>query len=1090
MNVLRHELISASAGSGKTYQLVRRYLHLLALGVEPETVVAMTFTRKAAGEFFGRILTRLAGLASGEEDAAGYFAGLSPAVPAGVDYGGLLRRVTRRMHRLRLGTLDSFFASIATCFPLELGLPANASVMDEAEARLMQERTLDALLDDLHDSADTEATRLFLESVKRASFGHEEKRMEEMLRLWVKENHELWTESAGAVVWGNPAVVWGADFLKAEAVTSAALSEAAAALRDVFPATTPSGREALDGLCAEVTEVQVAAPLPKTVKAFLMKTAESLAGLRRGSAEVMWYRKTVTVSGAAAAAWLRLSGLLVRRELLVRAHRTAGLAVFLEGYEERYQRQVRGQGRLSFGDIPRLIRDRAGDEDSRWPQEDLWFRLDGRFDHWMLDEFQDTSFNQWRVTHRLVDEVIQDPEGNRSFFAVGDIKQSIYVWRQAEPGLFNELKRLRPAVDGEAGGIQVSTLSKSYRSAQPVLDAVNAVFEDGAALEVLLPGATKEWEFSRHVAAKTALTGCVRLVSTTVVEKGNGEGEEETEEEEGALEANAVQRATAGLIREMDPLGRGLTCAVLVRSNKKAAEFTSVLRALTGMNVVTDSTIQPVTDNAVTLAMLSLLQLAAHPGDRLALEHLLMTPLGGVFGGTREGVMEAGVRAARAVFESGFSAFVMRLAERMGQSGVALDGFHQRRVEQLLDFAGTFDEGGSRDIDLFLEGAREYTVSQLGAGEAVQVMTVHKSKGLEFDVVILPDLNGSAMDSVRRRSWIVRRDRGDTRWVMQSPDKVYAVLDEVLMEEAKETREKTAFESLCRLYVAMTRAKRGLYFIATPPPATPKAMKEDLFLRRRLVGEGVAEELEWGGEPLLLEWQTGDAGWYESAVLTGPVRGEAAAMESEARPLGEVVKQNQATQRRVTPSGEEHFKIPGKVLFSPGRDVGRHLGSRVHEMMAEVTWWEAGMPVEPLMERWRELGWVVPGDVVSDRALELVLPMLGSEAGQEALRRPGGEVRLWREKPFDFIDSGAWVSGVFDRVVVECDADGKATAAHVLDFKTDEAADEAQLQEKAAGYAPQLALYRRAVARLTGLSEERIRTRLLFLRALRMVEVG
>jgi hypothetical protein len=103
--------------------------------------------------------------------------------------------------------------------------------------------------------------------------------------------------------------------------------------------------------------------------------------------------------------------------------------------------------------------------------------------------------------------------------------------------------------------------------------------------------------------------------------------------------------------------------------------------------------------------------------------------------------------------------------------------------------------------------------------------------------------------------------------------------------------------------------------------------------------------------------------------------GEAEELEeaaAETITLGELVKRNQAAQRRVTPSGAEAFRIPGKVLFSPGRDIGRHLGSRVHEMLAEVEWWEKGMAIEPLMERWMEGGWVVPGEVVSERALELV----------------------------------------------------------------------------------------------------------------------
>lgn len=1091
---LHHELISASAGSGKTFQLVRRYLHLLALGVEPETIVAMTFTRKAAGEFFSRILTRLAALASGQENADAYFADLSPPVPRDVDYAALLRRLTRRMHRLRLGTLDSFFASIATCFPLELGLPSGAAVMDEAQAGLMQERTLEALLDELHDEAEEETTRLLLESVKRASFGNEEKRTEETLRTWVTENHELWTGSAGMAAWGNPAAVWGAAFLKAEVTTSTAIQEALQALRDAFTAMKEGGMTKLESLAEEISQLQVATKPPATVKYFLARTAESLEDFRAGAVKLNWYRNKVELNGTATQAWLRLAGLLLRRELLVRAHRTVGLAEFLDRYEQRYDRQVRAQGHLSFADIPRLIRQRAEDESTRWPQEDLWFRLDGRFDHWMLDEFQDTSFSQWRVTQRLVDEVIQDQEGDRSFFAVGDIKQSIYVWRQAEPGLFNDLKRLRPVQKGQPGGIHVSTLAKSYRSAQPVLEAVNAVFEDTAALESLLPGSTKEWEFTAHEAANTQLTGAVQFYSTKASEKPerSEETDDETVVEDAAEEADPLQRATAALLKEIDPLSRGLTCAVLIRSNKKASALTAVLRALTGMNVVTDSKITPIKDNAVTLALLSLLQLAAHPADTLALEHLLMTPLGAVLGGQKESVWKAGVDCSRQVYEKGFAAWVLGVLELMQQQGVVLDAFHQGRVEHLLDFASGFDESGSRDMDLFLEGARDHTVSQLSEGEAIQVMTIHKSKGLEFDVVILPDLGGTAMDALRPRTWVVKRERGDTEWVMQAPDASFVQIDDVLSAEAKEAKEKGAFESLCRLYVAMTRAKRGLYFIAAKPPAEPKAMKEELFLRRRLsgrVGAAAAVEVEVAGEPLVLEWQTGDARWY---VHHEPhAEGSEVAVEASegVRTLGDLIHQNQPSQRRRTPSGEESFQVPGKVLFSPGRDVGRHLGSRVHELMAEVAWWVPGQSVAPLLAHWQERGLVVEGEVISERALALVLPLLESAAGQTALCQPSGDAVLWREKPFDFIDEGDWVSGVFDRLVLERDAAGQFVRGQILDFKTDEAPDDAALQEKAAGYAPQLALYRRAVARLTGLAEEQISCSLVFLRALKVVEV-
>src|SRR6476469_578790 len=110
---LNNAIIRASAGSGKTFQLVRRYLRLLALGEPPECVVAMTFTRNAAREFFELILQRLAELAENPAKAKGYVDELArPGAPM-----ALLRTIIRSMDRLRLGTIDGFFASVTRCFP-------------------------------------------------------------------------------------------------------------------------------------------------------------------------------------------------------------------------------------------------------------------------------------------------------------------------------------------------------------------------------------------------------------------------------------------------------------------------------------------------------------------------------------------------------------------------------------------------------------------------------------------------------------------------------------------------------------------------------------------------------------------------------------------------------------------------------------------------------------------------------------------------------------------------------------------------------------------------------------------------------------
>src|SRR5580693_2850750 len=121
-----HQLIRASAGSGKTHQLTNRYLALLAAGAAPETMLAATFTRKAAGEILDRCLQRLA-TAAADVGKAGVLAeqtGMPTFAEDGVTH---LRRLLHALHRVRIGTLDSFYLALAGSFSLELGLPAGWS---------------------------------------------------------------------------------------------------------------------------------------------------------------------------------------------------------------------------------------------------------------------------------------------------------------------------------------------------------------------------------------------------------------------------------------------------------------------------------------------------------------------------------------------------------------------------------------------------------------------------------------------------------------------------------------------------------------------------------------------------------------------------------------------------------------------------------------------------------------------------------------------------------------------------------------------------------------------------------------------------
>ena len=1084
---LTHLLISASAGAGKTYQLVQRYLHLLALGEDAEGIAAMTFTRKAAGEFFSRILRRLAELAEpgagDREAAAAYFAGAQPPVKELPDFQAILRRVTRRMHRLRLGTMDSFFAIMAACFPLELALPAGARVMDEDEARQARREALDALLERLYVEDAKAAHAALLEAYKQATFGAEEKSVDASLQDWAAGGLALWEECGmggrdAAECWGRPGRIWprGAAVHQPLAPMAEVIEEARAAFRP----NNKKGEEMLEELLEQALLTVPGLAPPKRVAFFLDKCHGVWSDLKAGRAELAWGKK-IEVSGAAARALVRLAEALMAREFLVRGNRTRGLAGLMALFAAEYEQRVRSRGRLSFADVQRLLSVAAAGG-SPWGAggNDLWFRMDGRYQHWLLDEFQDTSRAQWRVISGLVDEVMQDAEGRRSFFAVGDPKQSIYLWRQAEPGLFADVLTAYPARAG--GGLHQRPLSKSYRSAQPVLDAVNEVFGARAGLEALLPhGSLDGFAFEPHEASQTHLTGCAALLSPPLA----GQKDEQI----------TTVEAAAALLRRLQPLRRGLSCALLVRQNKDARAVTEELRLLTDMEIVCESDQHPCTDNAVTLALVSLLSLAAHPADSQAEQHLRMTPLWAEINGHEHGWKYEITVIQSLIYEKGFAAFMEAWSPRVWRAHPEMDAFHARRMAQMGDIAAEFDGMGNRDIDAFIEFAREYPLRTRGAGRAIQVMTVHAAKGLEFDIVILPKLDDRAMNEARADDLLVRRDaEGVVQWVLQTPPKAYSYLDETLNAELVETERRMAFESLCRLYVAMTRAKRALYLIADVPPKEANALKESKLLREQLGAQAGSASGTWdeGGAPFaVIEWETGQPLWYEDCAVVPVPMGEAAPVHEA---LGPLLRATQPMPRRRTPSGEETFRVKGSVFFSEGREIGRNLGTLVHALFAEVAYVDRSSPswADDVARLWWSKGLIgasAESDPAEAKAFQMVSEVLQSPDCEEAFRPLKGNALLWREKPFDLMLDGEWVSGIFDRVMLATDGQGKVTASWIIDFKTDDVPDATALAAKVAGYKPQLELYRQALARLTGLDQAAIRMSLLFTRAVRLVPV-
>jgi ATP-dependent exoDNAse (exonuclease V) beta subunit len=709
----RHVMIRASAGSGKTYALTNRFVGLLAAGARPERIVALTFTRKAAGEFFDEILRKLARAAETPAAAEKLAQELGRPELTAREFLVLLRAVADAMHRLRLGTLDGFFGRLVRAFPFELGLTGDFEVLQEHAARTERRRVWQRMFARGPGGLD-DAQREFIEAFKRATFGAEEKQLGARLDGFLDAHQEKFLAAPDGAAWGAPDRIWpeGCEWLPAPALSLAA---AAAALR------TKLERRALPekqlarwtAFFTALAECAPGTPLPDPVAYLLKNTFLVWADVRQGAAEITVERKKCALGPAECADLVVIVTHLMAGELGRQLEKTRGIHAVLARFESVYHDTVRRAGKLTFGDIQRLLEPKdggwqlAGGNEGGDGRLMIDYRLDGQFDHWLLDEFQDTSFGQWRVLENLIDEAVQDPAGGRTFFCVGDVKQAIFAWREGDRRLFGEI--LSRYNDAAPGTIAEAQLVQSYRSGPAVIAMVNAVFGHRDAIAELLPGpASADWnhEWRAHESARPQLAGYAAW--------------------EHVPDESARLARTVELLLAIDPIARGLECAVLVQSNAMATALADYLRQEGGIPALAESDLHVGTDNPLGAALLALVQAAAYPGDRFAAEHLAMTPLGALL--AADGVTSPEALTRRVLgqihadgFEQTMACWVRRLATVLA----ADDAFSRERGRQFVAAAALFDATGSRDVAEFGAFIERHVVRGTEVAGVVRVMRVH-----------------------------------------------------------------------------------------------------------------------------------------------------------------------------------------------------------------------------------------------------------------------------------------------------------------------------------------------------------------------------
>ncbi len=1121
--------ILASAGTGKTYQLSVRIARLLMLEkVKPNEIIALTFTRAAAAEFYLRTLERLRDAATdktkhldicGDARAAGVDHGnplvLDPRIHTQAKFAAKLRELVLHADQLTLGTLDSFFARLVNQFALELGLETSKpTTVSEQQAPALIQNAVKALFDRLE--AEGKLAELGSE-LTAFSDGKSMANPAEILLGMAKANHELLTLAPHSGIWGQKSAIWpngappGLELDKTSVLDEEAVQKVVRALSR-YPESKDGGTTRRDQLVEGFESVarcsRISALDSAELQKFLERYAPALTADTTKAYEIKYYTVTLELDEKELLAlrtvlW-HLFSLATRSALL----RTRALFACLNHFEEAYDKANRRKGLLSFNDYVTLL--------SRWPSRsendsdeayqqrihdaitEIQFRLDCGLKHWLLDEFQDTGTRQYDVLSRNVDEVLQDNE-QRSLFVVGDAKQSLYEWRSGNRKLLANLnQRIK------ANGISAE-LNETRRCSPQVLKMVNALLgglnqrELGKYFSKL---AADDWD--RNFREQKAHAKAPQQGQSAWVRVTDERAEDDPELTQAEWIAGDLERC--GILESQESgksrrLRDGITCAILVSNNEHAAKIAEELRSR--RIEATDENAAPIVrDNPLTAGLFAILEVTAHPDNGLARGLAWMSPASRPLILDKEGKPAWG-SLCRKVADK-FAAHGAEAVVDWLSGSVSLgkdDEFSAKRVRQFRSIAAEYDLTEQRDLAGFIEFAEGSNLRDSADSRSVQVLTIHRSKGLEYDLVYLPCLNDNyhKMANVRGNMLYMtpsmsgelssaEPDDGSIydeqmfrpSWLLAGMNSQIARHIPPLSDAIIALEAEGAYGALCKLYVGMTRAKYRLVMISNKLGKTAQADFEKpenhgghdfaRFLESALRNRTASETPCNNKVKSVYAWQDSDDvesnTWTEACAATRRAKTKIPnerRLETPKVPFQAVIrprKHNSSDQGAGT-----FFQRQKADATTAG---GKRLGTYVHELFALL-----GNDLEDFEEKLSHFT-VRPGDeTMHAAALDRIKRCFEDPGIRKLLIDDAKGMTVWVERKSVIYDHkhDLVTPAVFDRVYI---SPGKS--ALIIDYKTAGNGTDEELKKH---YEKQMSSYREAIARLTGIAPQNISCKLI-----------
>ncbi len=1080
-------IVEAPAGAGKTELLTQRYLRLLAIADEPEEIVAITFTNKAAGEMRQRIAESLERARGGVPPEAAHkritFDLARAALARSAERGW---QIEAQPGRLRLTTIDALCAGLARQMPLLSRFGAQPATVEDA-GRHYREAARRAL-EHLEDAAEG-AEHAAAVAAALAWMDNDAARLIELLvaMLAKREQWRALLQSSAALDDPESEIASALEDILGQQLAHAALTLDAAWQAPWMPlarfaAAQLGGTDSANPLAGWNAPLAAVVDLPRwrALATFLLTqddAARRTVNVKNGfpAGKEFKAQKDAMLAALANLSDDQVAALVRVRRLPTPEHDNDAIVRALVQLMKLAAAELwlvfRETGEVDFGELAARAIAALGNEDD---PTDLGLRLDWRIRHLLADEFQDTSPTQIELLERLTAGWSggQGAGDGRTLFCVGDPMQSIYRFRKAEVGLF-----LRAKSHG-IGGLALTPLrlSRNNRACAPLVDWINAAFP------AIFPGRDEplrgEIAYRPFVATRELLPDAGVAVHALLADKGDSAAAARLE----AARMVAIIEAEW----RVDPTRR---IAVLVRARDHLAALVAAIRRHPAKWRHSAVEIEPLASRQAVQDLISLTRALHHRGDRLHWLAILRAPWCGltladlhVLAGddhlaTIWSLLHDAQRVARLSADG--RRRLAHLREVMAEA-LAGQGRQARRrwVEDawrklggaaaLVDAAGAADAAGLADARAFFKRldeldaagrfaldsleddmARLFAAPDAQADGRLQLMTIHKAKGLEFDTVILPGLHRPAPSpEAPLLAWdSFPLDEGERLLVAPVNRRRRRGKNEPTVHDFLQDmeRERAGNEAARVLYVAVTRAVRRLHVLAVA------GCNED--------GELVAPP----ANSLLARLWPMIEGDFDAAVQAATDDGADGA-DGEGMELAHFVPR---LQRLVVPSMPPAWRAPPPPEAPPPREetmdaLAADVGTLVHALleMAAATpadWPPAAIAArQPAFERWLAgRGWPM-ADAQRGAALaaRMLATTLASRDGQWVLRpraESGAELAIAKVGA-----GGTAETRVVDRSFVE---DG---VRWIIDYKTADlgaAAGRARLAAHAGRYRPQLESY-------------------------------